>query len=89
MSYIFNVQGRFTKQFIGITNKEYHDRLPCLEYRRARVDMIETFKILHELYDKKAANNHFTLSNSTRGHSLLLYFSVTYATLCHVTYGTN
>ena len=60
---IEGVQRRFThqkkkkkKKIIGMGNLEYEDRLnglrlPSLEYRRTRGDMIEVYKIKHEYYD--------------------------------------
>ena len=53
---IEGVQRRFTKEIIGMGNLEYEDRLkglrlPSLEYRRIRGDMIEVYKIKHEYHD--------------------------------------
>ncbi len=44
--------------------------LPSLYYRRARGDMIETYKYIHGVY--KVGEMPFTLDNQsrTRGHSL-------------------
>ena len=55
----------------------YPDRLetlilPSLVYRRARGDMIETYKYLHNVYD---VNNEWLIrdpSTRTRGHSMKL-----------------
>ena len=75
---IENVQRRFTKRVNGMSNVEYKDRLrvlklPSLEFRRYRGDMIETYKVLHGLYDSNTTNNFFTLNQSaTRGHPLKL-----------------
>ena len=48
--------------------------LPSLEYRRLRGDMIETYKILHNVYDSKTTKNLLTKADSkiTRGHDLKL-----------------
>ena len=62
----------------GMGNLEYEDRLavlklPSLEYRRARGDMIETFKILRGLYDPVSTSSLCVLSDSiTRGHPFKL-----------------
>ena len=50
--------------------------LPTLTYRRFRGDMIETYKILNNLYDKNAVPSR-TLKNNvnTRGNSLKLSVS--------------
>ena len=73
------VQRRFTKRICDVKEEEYESRLrilrlPSLEYRRARGDMIETFKILHKLYDPNTTSSLFTLNDSscTRGHPLKL-----------------
>ena len=48
--------------------------LPTLENRRVRADMVEVYKILHDI-DKVHKLKLFTLSSyaSTRGHSLTLF----------------
>ena len=50
--------------------------LPSLEYRRGRGDLIETYKILQEIYDPITTNELFTLntnnSTKTRGHNFKL-----------------
>ena len=75
---IENVQRRFTKRIVGMTDLSYADRLealklPSLLFRRRRGDMIETFKILHEYYDPASTNNLFVINNNiTRGHPLKL-----------------
>ena len=70
-----NIQRRFTKRIIGMGDLEYEDRLrklklPSLEYRRTRGDMIETFKITHNIYDNKTTKKFFSLqvNSVTRGH---------------------
>ena len=67
------VQRRFTKHMIGMSNLTYEDRLrnlnlPSLEYRRFRGDMIETFKITHNFYDQRVTGSLLKSStnNSTR-----------------------
>ena len=70
-----NVQRRFTKRIIGLSDKDYETRLhilklPSLEYRRLRGDMIETFKIILGLYDGITTSSLFSVvtSSTTRGH---------------------
>ena len=45
--------------------------LPTLRYRRHRGDMIEVYKILHNIYDKEVTTGILNLSSntSTRGQS--------------------
>ena len=57
---IENVQRRATKLLPGMKDLSYKDRLkslklPTLQYRRYRGDMIEMFKLTHDHYDKDAA----------------------------------
>ena len=85
---IENVQRRFTKRVIGISTMSYEERLkqlrlPSLEYRRFRGDLIEVFKIVHNFYDPATTNNLFTFSDvdSTRGHNLKLKMRTTNTTL--------
>ena len=51
-------------------------KLPSLEYRRLRGDLLETYKILNGTYDPLTTNNLLTKSNTTksvtRSHSLKL-----------------
>ena len=56
MTKIENVQRKFTKHVKGIHNLSYENRLkklklPSLEYRQPRGDMIEVFKIIRNYYD--------------------------------------
>jgi len=77
---IEDIQRRFTKKIIGLNKLSYEERLaitrlPSLEYRRLRGDMIETFKIVHGFYDKVTVCSLFqfnTFSN-TRGHPFKLH----------------
>ena len=39
-------------------------KLPSLEFRRIRGDMIEVYKILHEKYDPLTTHSLFTLDNN-------------------------
>ena len=71
---IEKIQRNFTKCIIGMKDLEYGDRLralklPSLEFRRVRGDMIEVFKILNNFYDPLTTHSLLTLDNSTtRGH---------------------
>ena len=73
------VQRKATELLQNISHLSYPERLaalnlPTLEYRRIRGDMIETFKILNNIYDSRVTN---FLSNSnfstTRGHNFKLF----------------
>ena len=79
---IEGVQKRATKYLPGIKDKNYEDRLklldlPTLAYRLERADMIETYKLIKELYDPEVApklelmkkREHMRL----RGHDLKLF----------------
>ena len=75
---IEKVQRRATKIMPNLKYLPYEDRLkalklPTLIYRRFREDMLETYKILHNIYDKSVMPtlilNKF---NSTRGNNLKL-----------------
>ena len=73
------VQRQFTKKISGVNHLDYEDRLqalniPSLLYRRSRGDMIETYKIVHDIYDKLTTKtllkiNKFT--TRTNSHKLL------------------
>ena len=75
---IENLQRRATKEIPGM--RDFLERLkllklPTLAYRRLRGDIIEVYKIMHELYDKESAPNllkweDVTLRSGNRGHSL-------------------
>ena len=49
-------------------------KIPSLEYRRIRGDLIETFKITHKFYDSRVTGGLFRLSknNSTRSNGYKL-----------------
>ena len=74
---IENVQRRATKMLPGMKDMSYEERLkelklPTLKFRRLRGDLIETFKILQNIYDKRVTGGMFELCENTitRGHSL-------------------
>ena len=61
-----SVQRNYTKNVIGMRELSYEQRLsrlrlPSLEYRRLRGDMIEVYKILQNLYDPKTTSKLLTL----------------------------
>ena len=75
MSKIENVQRKYTKHIKGLFNLNYEDRLekiklPSMEYRQIRGDMIQVFKIAKNYYDPKSTANIFQFNQSTRlrGH---------------------
>ena len=52
--------------------------LPTLAYRRLRGDMIEVYKIIHNIYDHESVpnllkNNEVSQRTGNRGHSLKLF----------------
>ena len=80
---IENVQRRATRYLPGLKGMPYEERfktlkLPTLQYRRLREDVIETYKLMTGKYDKTVTNfipkiEDNTTSLPTRGHSLKLY----------------
>ena len=72
---IENMQRRATRYVPEVSTLEYGARLvkldlPTLAYRRFRGSMIETYKILNNLYDEQCANLFFEMKETnTRGHS--------------------
>ena len=53
---IEDIQHYFTKRIIGLKDVDYEGRLrilklPSLEYRRVRDDLIEVYKICHKILD--------------------------------------
>ena len=76
---IENVQRRATRMLPQLKDLNYEERLrklklPTLKYRRMRGDMIETFKILTGIYDKRVASDMFKISEThiTRGNAMKL-----------------
>ena len=71
---IENVQRRATHFIPEINKLDYQERLekldlPTLAYRRFHGSIIETYKILHNLYDADCTNSLFELKESnTHGH---------------------
>lgn len=65
------VQQQFTKRINGMYKLSYPDRLiklklPSLEYRRLRGDLIETYKIINNIYDPLTTVSLLTLDSNTR-----------------------
>ena len=74
---IENVQRKFTKHVKGLRDTPYEERLkiiklPSLEFRQLRGDMIQVFKIANNYYDSITTKSLFTFSKDTRlrGHNL-------------------
>ena len=75
---IENVQRRATKMLPDMKDLTYEERLrklklPSLRYRRLRGDMVETYKIVSGIYDKRVTKDllptHTSTQHQTRGHS--------------------
>ena len=73
---IEGVQKFFTKKIIGVKGMDYEDRLkflkiPSLEFRRLRGDLIETYKLCNGLYDPVTTSSLFDMcSLPTRSNGL-------------------
>ena len=72
----------FQRCIIGLKDYDYEKRLsilklPSLEFRRIRGDLIETFKILNKIYDPITTNDLVTPlqseSSCTRSNSFKIY----------------
>ena len=66
---IEDVKRHFRRTVIGLRDLDYHQRLeslklPSLEYRRVRGDMIELYKICQRIYDP--ATTHTLVNFSLR-----------------------
>ena len=73
-----NVQQWATKQVKGMKNLSYSERLkqlgiPTLAFRRARGDMIEVFKIIHNIYDEEVSPKLPRAPVTLRGHEHKLF----------------
>ena len=65
-----SVQRHFTKKIFGMKDKSYEERLiylklPSLQYRRLRGDLIEVYKMLHNIYDPVITKKLLTKVPST------------------------
>ena len=72
-----NVQRRATKMLSHLKKCSYSERLhklklPSLEHRRLRGDIIETYKYLHGYYKTEKQNLERSDTNRLRGNSLKL-----------------
>ena len=61
--------GEYTKRIQGMKDLNYHQRLeklklPSLEYRRLRGDLIEVYKITHSIYYPISTNTMFHMSSN-------------------------
>lgn len=78
LEHLEKVQRRATKMVPAIKDRTYEDRLqilelPTLVYRRKRGDMIQVYKILHNLEDIEPSSLlQQSGKTSTRGHSMKL-----------------
>ena len=75
MNKIENVQRRFTKHVKGMHKFSYEDRLkklklPSIEFRQIRGDMLQVFKIAKSLFK-------FNSDNRLRGHNYKINKQVT------------
>ena len=80
---IENVHRRATKELPGMRNLTYIERLKLLKlsslsYRRLRGNMIEVFKIIHNLYDIQSSPKllkweDISFRTGNRGHTLKLF----------------
>ena len=74
-----NVQRRASKLVPGLKDLTYEDRLktlkmPTLAYRRFRGDLIEMFKLTHQMYDSSVITGLLDFKDSsTRGHVFTLH----------------
>ena len=73
---IENVQRKLTKHIKGLSNTPYEERLkyiklPSMEYRQIRGDLIQVFKIAHNYYDPITTKSLFQFSDNQRlrGHN--------------------
>jgi hypothetical protein len=74
---IEDVQRRATRLLSSIRDLPYSERLkalhlPCLEHRRLRGDLIDTYKYVHGLYRVPMPKFQLSSNRDTRGHSLKL-----------------
>ena len=81
-----NIQRRATKELQGMRDLSYIGRLkllklPTLPYRSLRGDIIEVYKIIHNIYDHESVpnllkNNKISQRTGNRGHSLKLFTQI-------------
>ena len=79
IDHIEKVQRQFTKKIYGMHKLTYTERLrelnlPSLEFRRVRGDMIETYKIINNVYDPITSQSLFKINDAnTRSNSFKLH----------------
>ena len=66
---IEKLQRHFTKRISGMRKLSYYERLqklklPSLEFRRVRGDLIEVYKMTHNYYDTKSIKSLLTLTST-------------------------
>ena len=71
---IEDVQRDYTRRIKGMNGLDYSERLqtlklPSLEFRRLRGDLIEVYKILHNIYDPITTHSLLTIDSSSCTHS--------------------
>ena len=79
---IENIQRHYTKKIKGLKDKSYSERLkllklPSLSFRRLRGDLIEVYKIVHNIYDPITTNKLLTqisASSTTRQSNSIKLF---------------
>ena len=76
INYIESVQRSYTQHILEVKKLPYEERLkklrlPSLEYRRFRGDLIELYKIAQQKYDRSSVNSLFQFNQSSRlrGHN--------------------
>ena len=94
IDYIEDVQRYFTKRIIGLSNMSYEDRLrnlklPSLCYRRLRGDMIEVFKITHDIYDSQITKQLFKFADSNTRNNGYKIVKITTNTSAYQHFFTN
>ena len=72
-----SVQRRATRLLPGLDQLSYEERLkrlklPSLEFRRRRGDMIEAFKYLHKIYDTEKPELKLSKNTHTRSNAFKL-----------------
>ena len=80
IKHIEQVQRHYTKRITGTKGMTYYERLvylklPSLEYRRVRGDLIETYKIKNGLYDPITTSTLFDLpyNKNTRNNNSKIF----------------
>ena len=95
MNKIENVQRKYTRYIKGLQNLTYEQRLkkirlPSLEYRQIRGDLIQVFKITKNMYDPASTQSLFEYEkdNRLRGHMYKIHKQFTNKTK-YINFFTN